>query len=670
MPGFLGVKKNAAAAGTPPPGGGFKNFAIEAAPLFASLAAGYSSGRGPYAYMDQGLAAIQQRQKDRRDQEAAAAATAAFKGLMPGGMGGVTRSTMGGGVSAPAPVDPNSPDAVANAAMAALGKPPGGSTDWLKYSNSGATRNDPLDPKLVNAMSFLSDMGITMDVISGGQEAAGEGGARTGSTRHDHGGAADVDFYMGGRKLDWNNPNDMPILTQIVQRAKTNGVTGIGAGDDYMGAGRFHVGFGNPGVWGAGGKGANAPDWLTAAYNGAPGGDVTMSAKDGGGLAMGGPMDPMADPYVQQLMTVMAMPGLTPEQQSVVQLQLQSRIDMLSRPQPGAEEEAARAMRARDADLLGYQRGSPEWTQYVVTGQQPTAAKPIEVGGVLLDPVTYQPIFDSRKPDPGYTMVPAAEVAQLGLPPGAYQRGADGKISQIGGGGTSVTVNNGGAPDLGKLSTDYGYVLDPATGLPKIDPTTGLPIAAPVPGSPAAMEAANAGKKAEAQLSGAETASSVITTAADRALDANSKRSVGGPLGAAAAYNPSSENAETYRQVEVLKANATIENLQAMRNESPTGGALGNVTEGEGRMLQAQAGALDPASPNFERDLLDYTRTLLRTVHGKKTGDAIFEQKYGEKAKGDAGGALPTVSAPSNLPDGVTQQEWNAMTPEERALFQ
>ena len=380
--------------------GGFKNFAIEAAPLFASLAAGYSSGRGPYAYMDQGLAAIQQRQKDRRDQEAAAAATAAFKGLMPGGMGGVTRSTMGGGVSAPAPVDPNSPDAVANAAMAALGKPPGGSTDWLKYSNSGATRNDPLDPKLVNAMSFLSDMGITMDVISGGQEAAGEGGARTGSTRHDHGGAADVDFYMGGRKLDWNNPNDMPILTQIVQRAKTNGVTGIGAGDDYMGAGRFHVGFGNPGVWGAGGKGANAPDWLTAAYNGAPGGDVTMSAKDGGGLAMGGPMDPMADPYVQQLMTVMAMPGLTPEQQSVVQLQLQSRIDMLSKPQPGAEEEAARARRARDADLLGYQRGSPEWTQYVVTGQQPAPPDPMADIKLKQAELDYQQDLQTPPPNP------------------------------------------------------------------------------------------------------------------------------------------------------------------------------------------------------------------------------------------------------------------------------
>ena len=32
---------------------------------------------------------------------------------------------------------------------------------WLKYSNRGATRNDPLDPRLIDAMSFLGDMGIT-----------------------------------------------------------------------------------------------------------------------------------------------------------------------------------------------------------------------------------------------------------------------------------------------------------------------------------------------------------------------------------------------------------------------------------------------------------------------------------------------------------------------------
>jgi hypothetical protein len=120
---------------------------------------------------------------------------------------------------------------------------------------------------LINAMSFVGDMGITMDVVSGGQEAEGQGGSRTGSTRHDHGMAADVDFYKGGRKLDWNNPQDIPILQEIVRTARARGVTGIGAGDDYMGPGRFHVGFGTPAVWGAGGKSANAPSWLVEAYN-------------------------------------------------------------------------------------------------------------------------------------------------------------------------------------------------------------------------------------------------------------------------------------------------------------------------------------------------------------------------------------------------------------------
>ncbi len=154
---------------------------------------------------------------------------------------------------------------------------PGGS--WLRYSNQGATRNDPLDPSLVNAMSFVGDMGITMDVISGGQESnkPGEG---TGSTRHNHGMSADVDFYKDGRKLDWNNPQDLPTLQQIVSTAKSRGVTGIGAGDDYMGPGRFHVGFGAPAIWGAGGSSANAPDWLREAYYGAPGGAVTMSAQN------------------------------------------------------------------------------------------------------------------------------------------------------------------------------------------------------------------------------------------------------------------------------------------------------------------------------------------------------------------------------------------------------
>lgn len=178
-------------------------------------------------------------------------------------------------------------------------------SDWLKYENQGATRNQPLNDKLIQALSFLPELGVEMRVVSGGQAAAGSGGPRTGSTRHDHGNAADADFYKDGRKLDWNNPADVPLFQEIARRAAANGAGGIGAGDDYMGAGRMHIGFGSEAVWGAGGKGANAPAWLRDATGGAAGPQPTRVADAGG-------------PDLAYLMEAAANPWLTPEQRSVV----------------------------------------------------------------------------------------------------------------------------------------------------------------------------------------------------------------------------------------------------------------------------------------------------------------------------------------------------------------
>ncbi|QZN98548.1 hypothetical protein [Chenggangzhangella methanolivorans] len=120
---------------------------------------------------------------------------------------------------------------------------------------------------MTEAFSFLKDRGIQMEVFSGGQPGKGSGLPRVGSTRHDHGMAADVFFSKDGRRLDWANPQDQPIFQDIVSQARANGVTGFGAGPGYMQRGSMHVGFGSPGVWGAGGRGANAPGWLREAYN-------------------------------------------------------------------------------------------------------------------------------------------------------------------------------------------------------------------------------------------------------------------------------------------------------------------------------------------------------------------------------------------------------------------
>lgn len=190
--------------------------------------------------------------------------------------------------------------------------------DWLIYANQGATRSQPIAPELMAAMKFLPELGLQMKVFSGGQPGVGTSAARVGSTRHDHGQSADVFFLKDGQPLDWANPQHVPTYQEIVRRAKAAGVTGFGAGPGYMQPGSMHIGFGAPSVWGAGGKAANAPDWLRQAYGGAPAGPTpalsfgssvpaapaTASGLagmfGGGGLAMGMPVDPFAAQVASQ----------------------------------------------------------------------------------------------------------------------------------------------------------------------------------------------------------------------------------------------------------------------------------------------------------------------------------------------------------------------------------
>jgi hypothetical protein len=103
-------------------------------------------------------------------------------------------------------------------------------------------------------------------ITSGGQP--GSRGQRIGSNRHDGGNAADLELVSRGRTLDFTKASDLDTICRFVASAAACGATGIGAGVNYMGPQRLHVGFGNGAhdtvqvVWGEGGAAANAPDWL------------------------------------------------------------------------------------------------------------------------------------------------------------------------------------------------------------------------------------------------------------------------------------------------------------------------------------------------------------------------------------------------------------------------
>ena len=157
-----------------------------------------------------------------------------------------------------------------NGAVALPGKGRTEARDWLNYANQGATRNQPLSSDLEKRLAgVLPELGVTMKVFSGGQDATGPN--RTGSHRHDHGNSADAFFFKDGRKLDWSNPQDVPLFQEIVRRSKAAGVTGFGAGQGYMQPGSMHIGLGKPAIWGSDMTGATAPGWLRDAYNGGGG---------------------------------------------------------------------------------------------------------------------------------------------------------------------------------------------------------------------------------------------------------------------------------------------------------------------------------------------------------------------------------------------------------------
>ncbi|PYB77669.1 hypothetical protein [Rhizobium wuzhouense] len=201
--------------------------------------------------------------------------------------------------------------------------------EFLRMANQGKKRNRPLNDQLTSAMAFLGEMGVTMEVFSGGQvtkqEAAKGLGTRTGSTRHDHGNAADVFFYKDGRRLDWTNAEDLPVYQDIVRKARANGVTGFGAGPGYMQPGSMHIGFGNPGVWGAGGSSSTAPSWLTEAFGSVPQGkpmpsfaeaaaarsNANQALLQGGFDQTGEQYQPRANP--PQVPTPSAAPAGTPD---------------------------------------------------------------------------------------------------------------------------------------------------------------------------------------------------------------------------------------------------------------------------------------------------------------------------------------------------------------------
>lgn len=141
-----------------------------------------------------------------------------------------------------------------------------------------------------------------------------------------------------------------------------------------------------------------------------------------------------------------------------------------------------------------------------------------------------------------------------------------------------------------------------------------------------AQKQANYGK-ASAALQGLKQQASVVDQAIVEAQKLSSGWSTGygnmvfGGL-------PNTDARALNNALDTIKANLGFDKLQAMREASVTGGALGNVSDFENRLLQAVNGALDPKqSDQLAKHLADIKELYPKVVQEK---EAAFARDYGD----------------------------------------
>lgn len=250
-----------------------------------------------------------------------------------------------------------------------------------------------------------------------------------------------------------------------------------------------------------------------------------------------------------------------------------------------------------------------------------------------------------------FEMLSRDEASRLGLPAStAYQRDSStGKITAVGSGG--VTVNM--PPQIGTIPQDYRMVYD----------ESGRPSHMEVlPGSKSAAELQSKGAK-EAAAAESVVKYGTVTVEEIGKLKAAIKKQkaidpVTGITGAVAAQVPGSMRKTAEGMVDTIRANIGFDRLNQMRMESPTGGALGNITEQELKFLQSTLGSI-----NLDQKDSAILANLTRL---EKVYEQIMKKAaaYPNAAQYGFGGSAPsntvnvggkTYSRPTNF----TDQQWN-----------
>ena len=171
---------------------------------------------------------------------------------------------------------------------------------------------------------------------------------------------------------------------------------------------------------------------------------------------------------------------------------------------------------------------------------------------------------------------------------------------------TNATTRRG--QDITAATARRGQDLDYSLGTDRLDVTRrgqdmnqvgtgfrpdGQGGAVPIPGTKQGNEAIGADVAADTKIASANEKFTRVTSTVDEALKQTKGWTSTGLSGGLLQYVPGSDAFNLARTVDTIKANIGFDALQAMREASPTGGALGQVAVQELNALQASVASLD-----------------------------------------------------------------------------
>lgn len=247
----------------------------------------------------------------------------------------------------------------------------------------------------------------------------------------------------------------------------------------------------------------------------------------------------------------------------------------------------------------------------------------------------------------GVQIVTGPDAERLGLDPTArYEvtRNPDGTLKNVSAIGSPTTTINVGPTgiDYGNPPTDMAWVRNP-DGTVRMD-ERGAPMAAVVGGSKTDTDRVNtinemAGSAIDAankKASNDETkgrAGNVVLDDINRfrkLVKSDSWYNPATGLGASVASNVGGSNAANGAELALaIKSNIGFDRITQMRNDSPSGGGLGNVSDKDIAALQAVLGSL---SQSQSEEQLLYNLDRLETIYTdmlKKLEDYPDAEKYG-----------------------------------------